>query len=160
MGKATVTDVVNDGWSAANFGSPTDWLTATTGYVALALAEAVTWCAERYGVSEAAYDAISATGAIGRHLKRAELLFVAHLFWRRRARFVDSGATLQFVENKYLTVREYNSLSDQALVDAEQAISDALVANGGEAETPGSGVSVGHVETGRYPINSTAALNG
>lgn len=150
MGKASISDVVNDGWSSEGFGSPSDWLTASTGYIALALADAAVWCADRFGVDATAYNAISASTAVGVLLKRAELLYVAHLFWRRRARFVDSAATTQLVENKHLTIREYTSLSEQALVDAEQAISDALVANGDDAETPGSGIAVGYVQGGAF----------
>lgn len=150
MGKASITDVVNDGWSTEGFGSPADWTTATTGYIALALADAATWCADRFGVDATAYNAISASTAVGVLLKRAELLYVAHLFWRRRARFFDSAATVQLIENKHLTIRQYSELSEQALVDAEQAISDALVANGEEAETPGSGLAVGYVQAGAF----------
>lgn len=150
MGKASITDVVNDGWSTEGFGSPADWTTATTGYIALALADASTWCADRFGVDATAYNAIVATTAVGVRLKRAELLYVAHLFWRRRARYFDSAATVQLVENKHLTIRQYSELSEQALVDAEQAISDALVANGEEAETPGSGLAVGYVQAGAF----------
>lgn len=150
MGKASITDVVNDGWSSDGFGSPADWTTATTGYIALALADAAIWCADRFGVDATAYNAIVATTAVGVLLKRAELLYVSHLFWRRRARYYDSAATVQMVENKYLTVREYNALSEQALIDAEQAISDALAANGEEADTPGSGLAVGYVQGGAF----------
>ena len=58
MPKATITDITNAGFRAEQFGSPADWLTASTGYVAVELARAGRWVEARIGAT--AYAAATA----------------------------------------------------------------------------------------------------
>lgn len=158
MPKATITDITNAGFRAEQFGSPADWLTASTGYVAVELARAGRWVEARIGAT--AYAAATAGTYLFDLLVQAETQLVASVLWRRRASYTDGNVVVGLQEGQYLERREYLAQADAAFAAAEQAISDALVESGAAAQIPGSGISVGHVETGRYDIASEAALNG
>ena len=89
MPKATITDITNAGFRAEQFGSPADWLTASTGYVAVELARAGRWAEARIGAT--AYAAATAGTYLFDLLVQAETHKVASVFWRRRASYTDGN---------------------------------------------------------------------
>jgi hypothetical protein len=158
MPKATITDITNAGFRAEQFGSPADWLTASTGYVAVELARAGRWVEARIGAT--AYAAATAGTYLFDLLVQAETHKVASVFWRRRASYTDGNVLVGLQEGQYMERREYLKHAEDAEAAAEQALSDAIVEAGGTATLPGTGASFGHIETGRYPVASEGALNG
>lgn len=157
MSKAAITDIVNAGFRAEQFGNPADWATATTGYVAVELARAGRWAEARLGA--AAYAAAVAGQYVFDLLVLAETHRTASALWRRRASFCDANISVGLQESQYMERREYLAHAAEADAAAEQAISDAIVENGGSVELPGTGISVGHVEVGAFSISSEDALN-
>ena len=158
MPKATITDITNAGFRPEQFANPSDWLTASTGYVAVELARAGRWAEARIGAT--AYAAATSGTYLFDLLVQAETNKVAAVLWRRRASYTDGNVVVGGQEGQYLERREYLTHGDTAEAAAEQALSDAIVEAGGTATLPGTGASFGHIETGRYPVASEGALNG
>ena len=151
MPKVTVQDVKDAGFRKEQFGTPEDWETADTGYVARVIADAATTVTDRVG--QAAYDA--ATGAQALRLKRAELCWVKHELWNRRAAFLDANA-VRALEGNPSAASERKSYLEHAAAALECALNntDQFISNG-DAAALGSGASFGHVETGPYRVTTS-----
>lgn len=147
MPKATIQDVTDAGFRAEQFGTPADWPTAGTGYVARVLADAATWVADRVG--QDAYDAAT-SGAQALRLKRAELCWTKAELWRRRAAFLDANA-FRALEGNPSAAAERTSYLKHAEEAETCALNNVdLFQSGGDSAALGSGAAVGYVETGPF----------
>ena len=164
-GKATTADLTAEGFRESQFGADAgagSW----AGYLTAVLLRAECWA--RYKLGDAAYASATSDAATSALLHAyhqiviAETQYAASLLWERRTKFVDSGAAIGNQGLDYLNRREYIAHATAAMDAAEAALCEAALALGVEIGTivDGSGVSVGHVETGRYPVASESALNG
>ena len=153
MAKVAIQDVTDAGFKPAQFGTPADWSTATTGYLARLIAEAEIYVSDRVGAS----DYAAATGAQLLRLKRAELCFVKAELWRRRAAFLDANA-FTAKEGNPSAASERRSYLEHAMQAEECLLSNIdLFISGGDSAALGSGASIGAVETGPF---STSAVSG
>lgn len=147
MPKVVIQDVTDAGFRAEQFGTPADWATAGAGYVARVIADAETFVADRVGT--AAYAA--ATGAQLLRLKRAELCWVKHELWTRRAAFLDANA-FSALEGNPSASTERKSYLEHASASMDCVLNNLdLFQSGGDATALGSGASVGFVESGQFP---------
>jgi len=143
MPKVDVAEVEKLGFDKSQFGAPTDWATADTGYLALIINYAGAMALDAVGATLYALT----TGATFERIKRAELLMVEAELWRRLAVRLTTNARAgnQASDSAYLTVREYGSKSSGLQAQADDLL--ARVANG----HAGSAASSTVVETGLYP---------
>ena len=118
--------------------------------------EAALWVAAKLG---AAYT--GATGFVESCARRAEVYLAGAMLFKRRASFVDSGATQGLERQAYLERRGY--LEDAARLHecALAALREALLYLGlpTDALNDAPALAVGHIETGPYPPTSAGALN-
>lgn len=148
MAKVAIQDVLDAGFRKEQFGTPADFETASTGYLARVIADAEVW--SRSAVGDSAYDAATGGSPGEFRLKRAELCFVKAELWRRRAAFLDSNAqsALEGGNGTYLERREFKVHAEQADICAQYWLTQFLT--GGTAAAAGSGVAMGHVESTRF----------
>lgn len=160
-GKATAQDLIDAGFGPDQFGAVTDWLGTFLPDILL-LSEL--WA--RTALGEPAYDAATPTALTlpNKHaaalIRRAETYHGAAELWRRRAAAVDRNAVAGLSDQAFLNRREYLAHA----VEAESTARD-LLSRAGEVlgividdASPGSALSVGHVESGRFPTTSTTAV--
>ena len=148
MPKVTIQDVTDAGFKAAQSGTPADFLTPSTGYLARVIDEAAVWVADRVGAD--AYAAALAGTAQFQRLKRAELCWVKAELWSRRAAFLDANA-FTALEGNPSAAAERRSYLEHAVTAQECALNNVdLFLTGGDAAAPGSGATIGHVESGPY----------
>lgn len=140
--KATIVDVTDAGFRAAQFGTPADWDTADTGYLARLLKRVEAWSRGEFGDG---YDDVPVTSATHERLRAAELCKVSHELWKRRAGFIDSNAVSSREGLAYLDRREFEEQAARSLVCAE---TNMALAKG--ERTPGSAVALTHVTTGPF----------
>lgn len=164
--KATVQDMLDEGFLSPDFGSPADFVTADTGYLARALAIAGRWVAARVGQN---YYAAAATGTYAcDQMARAEVHYASAMLWTRRSKFLDAQAGAGLQNDQYKVLQYLATLAGDAYTMALSEVADAIRASGGDASAsiPGSALSSGTLETGRYPtadelmgVNNVAAIN-
>lgn len=142
MPKAAISDVTDFGFRAEQFGSPADFMTATTGYVARVLNDVALVVEDHVGAI--AYAA--ATGVQLFNIKSAEKFLAAAELWRRREAFRDSNtrigggdAGIETIGSRFL--ESASKMEELALDHLAKASSTTAV----------GGVSVGAVESGPYP---------
>lgn len=160
-GKATPQDLVDEGFRATQFGVPAGF---ETDFLPAALLPAELWARDALG--DAAYD--SATPAAlttplkyaAAQIRRAETQHTAATLWRRRAAAVDSNAVGGLTGFEAANRREYLAHADAAEELARAYLGDAATRLGVliDDNVPGSAISVGHVETGRFPAASDTAV--
>lgn len=154
MPKVTIQDVTDAGFRAEQFGTPADWSTATPpalSYLARVIADAETFVSDRVGAS--AYAA--ATGAQALRLKRAELCWVKHELWGRRAAFLDANA-FSALEGNPSASAERKSYLEHANAAMDCVLNNLdLFQTEGDAAALGSGASIGYVETGPFATSSS-----
>lgn len=148
--KATIQDVTDAGFRAAQFGTPADWETADTGYVARLLARASLWAQGEFGA--AAYAAIATGTTQFEHLRSAELCWVSHHLWKRRAAFIDSNAASSLDRLAHADRKQYLEAAASAWECALSAIALAV----GD-RTPGSAVVLTHVVSGPFQTRRAGA---
>lgn len=149
MAKVTIQMVTDAGFRAEQFGTPADYTTEATGYLARVIADASAYVQGEVGA--AAYDAVADGTVDELRLRRAELAMVKAELWRRRAAFLDSNAnsSLEGVSNGiYLERREFLKHADEA--EAMAATWLGQFRSGGLAPAVGSGAAMGHTETGPF----------
>jgi hypothetical protein len=148
--KATVQDLLDEGFATADFGSPEDFALADTGYLARALALAGRWVAAR--VTQAFYDAAQANTFACDQMARAEVHYASALLWNRRSKFLDAQAGAGLQNDQYKVLQYLGTLASNALAAAIAEAAEAIRASGGDASQsfPGSALSSGTLETGRY----------
>ena len=148
---------------AEGFREPSQFGTDAAGfdaYLQLVLDEAAIWARHKLGAT--AYDALVAATTTYTHsrTKRAEACYAAAILWKRRAAFLDSAATMSLQEGQAAEREQMLKAAGSALTCAQDALADAGYELGIDvAAAEGGGISIGHVETGRYSLTSTAALN-
>jgi hypothetical protein len=160
-GKATAQDLIDEGFRATQFGAVAAF---ESDYLPAALLPAELWARDSLG--DAAYDSatpIAATTALkyaAAQIRRAETMHAAATLWRRRAVAVDSNAVGGLTGFEAANRREYLGHADAAEALAREYLGDAASRLGVALadNTPGSEISVGHVETGRFPVASTTAV--
>lgn len=133
--KVTLQDITDAGFRAEQFGTPADWDTPGSGYLARLMARAELWARGRFG--SGAYDQLSEASPEHEALRAAEGCFVAHHLWKRRAAFIDSNAVSSREDTTYLNRREFEAQAARALECAESSMAIAI---GGPHAAPGHAV--------------------
>ena len=151
--KVSIQDITDAGFKPEQFGTPDDWATTGTGYLARLLKRAEAWSRGIYG---AGYDAVPADGTVFERLRQAELCWVSAQLWKSRAAFIDSNAAGSREAPAYLERREYLASATQAMDCANDNMAKAL---GGEGAVAGTGASLGHVESGQFAPARGAACS-
>jgi hypothetical protein len=160
-GKAAPQDVVDEGFRPEQFGAVQGWL---SDYLPAVLLAAELWARDALG--DAAYDAAdpnAATVALkyaASQIKRAEVYHASATLWRRRAKVVDSNAVAGLNGFEAANRSRYFEDADSAEALARDCLAVAAARMGVTIadNAPGSGLSVGHVESGRFPPTSTTAV--
>lgn len=160
-GKAQPQDIADEGFSEALFGAAAGFFDT---WLPRLLLDAELWARTQLG--DAAYDSAAqnagttALRAAWSRLVQAEVYFAVSRMWRRRMVTVEGNAVANLSGLEYLNRREYLAHADEAMAKAWDALRDAgdhlgvTVAESYE----GSALSVGHVETGRFPAASDTAV--
>lgn len=143
MAKVTVQQLEDAGFRAGQFGTPSDWQQATSGYLARVIAAAEAWLKAEVG--EAAYA--TTTGLVGYALAQAELCWARAELWRRRAAFLDANAFSAMESSAASERRTYMAQADDAMACALDWLASARA---GVSTAAGSSVSLAFVETGPY----------
>ena len=145
MAKAVPSDLTDLGFAAEQFGSPDDWSTAESGYLARVIAGVAVEVEAEVGT--AVYAA--ADGLTLARIERAERELASAELWRRLEQF-ERSAAVRRGENA-------ETIGSRALKNADEA-----EARGWEAVARVTGVSregsvaVGAVESGHYDSVVTA----
>jgi len=149
--KATIQALQDEGFTADGFGSPADFATPDTGYLARVLVLAGAWCAQRVGQDN--YDAVQSSDYAFQQMARAETLYASAVLWQRRIKFMDGAATAGLQADQYKVIQYLQKQADAAMQSAFDSVAEALRALGLDAAdaTPGSAMSTSTVETGRFP---------
>ncbi|MGH8083868.1 MAG: hypothetical protein ACREPV_01150 [Lysobacter sp.] len=152
--KASIQDITDAGFKAAQFGTPADWETADTGYLARILSPASIWAEAQFGSGYAAATLADAPATFER-LRQAELCYVRAELWKRRAAFIDANAVSSLENLAHSDRREFEAQAARAWQCAEDWMAQA---KGDGAATPGSAGVLTYAETGPYA--STPAVPG
>lgn len=145
MGKVTIAQVTDDGFRAEQFGTPSDWATASTGYLARLIADAALWVARK--IDSATYAA--ASGSLLYALRMAELCYCRAQLWKRRAAFLDSNAFTALEQGAAPERKQYLEQSEQAMQCALDWLASAE-AGGTDDVYTGTGAALVFTETGPY----------
>ena len=150
MAKATVQRLKDEGWRADQFGGALD-VPAFDAYLQAAIDEAGRWAAAKCG---AAYAGIDSPSYAFDCLARAETCAASAQLWKRRAAFIDSGASSDRQNPLYLERREYLAHGETAWACALANLTDALGEIGVDPTGLGdwTAFATGTVESGRYPV--------
>lgn len=153
VSKASAADLLEEGFKPEQFGfdaaNAAGW-SDPGGYLAKVVDEAGRWTANYVGA--AAYAAVAVDTYTNDCLLRAEVQYARAILFKRRIAFFDSAATVSNELPAYAERRGYAEDAQRAMECAEDYLAKALRALGIDAATslPGTGSSVGMVETGRY----------
>lgn len=144
--KATIQDITDAGFRAEQFGTPADFDTPETGYIARILARASVWASSVFG---AGYAAITATTdpATFERLRSAELCWARSELWKRRAAFIDSNAVSALENLSHSDRREFEQQAARAWECAQDAMAEAI---GDPNRERGTAAVLTHVETGAF----------
>jgi hypothetical protein len=159
VGKATITDVTDEGFTPQAFGMPPNWLTASTGYIATILARASNWASQQ--ITPTNYTAAVTGNYSFDCLVLAEVRYATDILWTRRAAFLDGNANMamdgqlkaQLIAQAYANAKEARQDRDYWITEAQRAfgMDPTLIC--------GTGVSSGYIETGPYPNTSASPIN-
>jgi hypothetical protein len=149
--KASVQDMKDEGFTASQFGSPADFDTATTGYLAKVLKSAGLWVEQKMGV--ATYAALPVGSYAEDCARQAEVGYATAELYRRRYTFVESNASSALAKDQAMVLTELRRRAAEALQTALYWLGEGMRASGVDdgAVYDGSGLASGVVETGRYP---------
>lgn len=153
MPYATAQHLRDEGWRPEQFGGAIFDFDA---YLGAVIADAALWVAAKLG---AAY--VGATGYVQSCARRAEIHMAGAMLFKRRATFVDSGATQGLERQAYLERRGYMEDAARLHECALATLRDALLFLGlpTDALNDAPALAVGHIETGPYPLTSAEATN-
>ena len=157
--KATIQNVLDEGFQAIMFGSPATF-TTTGGVIDTLLGRASNWAAAKVGAT--AYAGVSDPSYALDCLVRAETAYASQALWIRRTGFLDATVTVGLdAMNKGALLSQARKSADAAEADATFWIGEAQRALGVDvqADLYGTGISSGRVETGTYPQVDSGALN-
>lgn len=148
MPKATIQELQDFGFKPQQFGNPTDFAVAGTGYLARVLNDVGVFVRDQVG--GAAYDAQTADTLAEMHTRLAEKYFAAAELTTRRETFKDSDARIVGADGlEAATSRALNTA--KRLEDAAWGYLARVVPG---AAASGS-VAVGHTQSGPYPEHAT-----
>lgn len=150
MPKATIQQLIDAGFTSQQFGSPADFTTATTGYLARVLLVASAWVSERLGAGIYAALVTTTDNAYVFAVQAEQYRAIAEL-WRRRAAFFDSAGRAGMQDTEYSERREYLAHAAEAQAMADAYLADAQSALALTPDIPGVGLSMLHVEHGAFP---------
>lgn len=149
MPKATILKLLDAGFRAEQFGTPPDFDTAGTGYLARVLEDSEALV--RSNVGNLAYDSVQPDSAQIIRLRRAEECAARAELWARRAAFIDGSSVQAMDKAAWQERREYLRHADAAAAECAAWL-DAFLAGG---ESPGeaavTGLSVGVAVSGPWP---------
>lgn len=162
MSKATIQDILDEGFRPAQFGmadnATVGWSDAG-GFVDRVLQGAGRWAADRIGAAE--YAAAVSPSYVHDRLVRAEVCYSKAILFGRRVGFLDASGTVSVAarDMQYTDRREMLAHAAAAFECAQIALSDAIRAVGGDPSVliDGVGASFGHVETGPFPPQAATA---
>lgn len=155
MAKIEIQDVLDVGFRKEQFGTPADFETPETGYLARLIDYAAIWVSGMVGAT--AYNA-AASGSIEElRLARAELCYVKAELWRRRAAFLDANAFSALEGNASAAAERTSYLKHAAEADHCAQYNVDVFNNGGDVSAADGGVSLGHVESGPFSNAEVAA---
>ncbi|MGN6235001.1 hypothetical protein [Dyella sp.] len=148
--KASVDDLKDEGFTASQFGSPTDFDTAATGYLAKVLKSAGLWVEQKLGAPT--YAALVDSTYAWDCARQAEVGYASAELYRRRYTFVESNASSALAKDQAMVLTELRRRAAEALDNAKYWLGEAMRASGVDdsALYDGSGLATGVVETGRY----------
>lgn len=154
--KSTIQALLDEGFTADGFGSPADFTTDGTGYLARLLTLAGAWVAQRVGQTN--YDATT-DGYAFQQMARAETMYASAVLWQRRTKFMDGAAAAGLQADQYKVIQYLQKQADAAIQAAFDSVAEAMRALGLDAAdaTPGSNLSSTTVETGRFPSQQAPA---
>lgn len=153
MPYATAQHLRDEGWRPDQFGGA---IADFDAYLGAVIADAALWVAAKLGAAYA-----GATGFVESCARRAEIYMAGAMLFKRRASFVDSGATQGLERQAYLERRGYMEDAARLHECALAALREALLYLGlpTDALNDAPALAVGHIETGPYPPTSAEALN-
>jgi hypothetical protein len=158
MAKLTAQNLQDDGWNLAQFGAGFANDAAFGAWLTAIADEAGRWAEAKVGAGP--YGA--AIGYVEDCLRRAELYYAQAHLWRRRAVHFDAQGQAGLETSASGERRGYLGHANSAATLATDALAEAMIALGldptGLQEI--GAMSVGHIETGRYPPHSAEAING
>lgn len=157
MAKATIQNVLDEGFRPEQFGFQPDALTgwnAPGGYVDTIVTEAGLWAADKVG--SAVYAATTTPSYALNCLRRAEVEYCRATLFKRRIAFFDSSAHVGLQTALHAERRGYAADAERAMDCAWYFIAEAQRALGIDPSTTmtGTGASMTVVETGRYPSSA------
>lgn len=159
MPKATIPDILNEGFQPDMFGAPVDFSTGG-GMVDTLLTRAGHWAAQKIGVAN--YADVASGSYLFDALVNAEIAYCSERLWRRRAAFIDGAASLSFDgRDRSAMLKQAYALADSAAGDRVFWIGEAgrVLGIDVQADIEGTGVSTGYVETGMMPQTGRGSLN-
>lgn len=149
--KASLQDLLDEGFTASQFGMPADFDTASTGYLARVMKSASLWVEQK---CTAAIYAAMPTGSYAEDAARqAEVAYASAELFRRRYTFMDGNASSALAKDQAMVLTELRKRAADALQTAQYWLGEAIRASGADDSDTydGSGMATGMVETGRYP---------
>lgn len=159
MAKATIQNILDEGFTASQFGSPATFSSAN-GYIDQLLTRASNWASQR--VTAANYAAITSSNYVFDCIARAETSYVSEELWKRRSKFLDGNAQIGGGDDKrQQLIQQCLANADDAMTDANFWIGEAQRTLGMDptADLGGTGISTGYTETGGFPQTSDQPLN-
>lgn len=155
MAKVTIQDVTDAGFRAEQFGTPSDFATQATGYIARIIVDAAIWVTAQVGSS--VYAAATSGSIDELRLKRAELCYVKAELWRRRAAFLDANAFSALEGNPSASAERSSYLKHASEADNCAQFNVDVINNGGDVSAAEGGISLGHAETGPFATGEVTA---
>lgn len=148
--KASIQDITDAGFRAAQFGTPADWEAEPDGYLDRLLARAEVWSR---GAFTGNYDATTqvAHPTAFERLRSAELCWCSAQLWKRRAAFIDANAVSSLENLAYRDREEFEKQAERAW----QCALDKMAEANGDIAT-GTGAALVGAETGPWPQGVTA----
>lgn len=154
--KATIADLQDEGFVAAQFGMPADFDAPATGYLARVLKSASLWVEQKCGPS--VYGAMPTDSYAEDSARQAEVQYASMVLFRRRYAYYESNAAIGSSKDEAMVLAELRRKADAALQNALYWLGESLRASDVDDSSlyDGSGMAAGVVETGRYPLTSAA----
>lgn len=142
MSIATTQQLKDYGFKAEQFGSPADFDV----YLQDILTAAATWASPEVGSSVYSAAESAGSGTNWEAIGKAEKYKAIAELWRRRAAFIDGSATQAEGDPTPVLIARY----EKSAKDYEDLARQQLARVSGDDPTSGSGVAIGHVQTGPF----------
>lgn len=156
--KATINDLLDEGFVDSQFGMPADWAAAGTGYLARVLASASLWVEQKCGAP--AYAALADGSYAEDCARHAEVQYASMVLFRRRYAVYDGNAAAGLNKDVSMLLAELRKKAQEAQQNAVYWLGEAMRASGvsDDALYDGTGMASGVVETGVFrPVTRRCA---